>query len=101
MSIVTTGIKNAPMACRLEIRTFVQDKDVFNLYVLAIDKMFRIDQTDPSSWFQLAGIHGRYVSQHASSTFHSPQGQALSALEQCGREGQLRRILLPLVCPLP
>ena len=62
MSIITTGIKNAPVVCRLELRTFVQDKDVFNLYVLAIDKMQKIDQKDPSSWFQLAGIHGRYVS---------------------------------------
>lgn len=59
--IITTGIKNAPVLCRQELRTFLEDKDVANLYILAMDQMMRIKQDDPSSWFQIAAIHGRYV----------------------------------------
>ncbi|KAF8523809.1 hypothetical protein JB92DRAFT_1518313 [Gautieria morchelliformis] len=57
--ILTTGIQNAPVVCRLELRTFLQDQDVTNLYILATDQMMRIKQDDLSSWFQLAAIHGR------------------------------------------
>ena len=59
--IITTGIQNSPVVSRLELRTFLQDKDVTNLYVLATDQMMRIPQDDLSSWFQIAAIHGRCV----------------------------------------
>lgn len=59
--IITTGIQNSPVVSRLELRTFLQDKEVTNLYVLATDQMMRIPQDDLSSWFQIAAIHGRCV----------------------------------------
>lgn len=59
--ILTTGIKDSPVVCRLELRTFLEDKDVANLYILATNQMMLIQQDDPSSWFQLAAIHGRCV----------------------------------------
>jgi hypothetical protein len=59
--IITTGIHDAPILCRLELCTFLEDQDVTNLYILATDQMMRIKQDDLTSWFQLAAIHGRCV----------------------------------------
>ena len=59
--IITTGIQKGPVVSRVELRTFFQDKDLTNLYVLATDQMMRIPQDDLTSWFQIAAIHGRYV----------------------------------------
>ena len=37
----------------------MQDQDLMNLYILAVERFQKIDQKDPLSWFQIAGIHGR------------------------------------------
>ncbi|KAL9079513.1 MAG: hypothetical protein Q9157_001625 [Trypethelium eluteriae] len=43
---------------RLEIRQLQQDVDQFNLYLLGLQKMQAVNQSDPMSWYQIAGIHG-------------------------------------------
>lgn len=66
MTILTTGIRanNAPLVARQELRTFLKDVDLMNLYLLALKRMQDTNQNDLQSWFQVAGIHGRSVSFH-------------------------------------
>jgi tyrosinase len=59
MTILTTGVKGGPLRARQEIRTMMQDQDLFTLYILAVDRFQKVDQADLLSWFQIAGIHGR------------------------------------------
>jgi tyrosinase len=59
MTILTTGVQGGPLVARQEIRTMMQDQDLFTLYLLAVDRFQRVDQADLLSWFQIAGIHGR------------------------------------------
>ena len=61
MSIITTGVQGGSLATRQEIRTMMQDQELFTLYLLALERMQKVDESDPSSWFQIAGIHGRPV----------------------------------------
>ncbi|KIJ47996.1 hypothetical protein M422DRAFT_66385 [Sphaerobolus stellatus SS14] len=56
--IITTGIEG-PVISRQELRTFLKDKELTNLYILAMDRMMRIPQEDVKSWFQIGAIHGR------------------------------------------
>ncbi|KIJ53633.1 hypothetical protein M422DRAFT_222298 [Sphaerobolus stellatus SS14] len=58
--IITKGIpQDEPLASRLEIRTFLKDEDLTNLFLLALERMMKVPQDDLRSWFQLAAIHGR------------------------------------------
>jgi tyrosinase len=59
MTIITTGVQGVPLFARQEIRTMMQDQDLFTLYILAVDRFQRVDQADLLSWFQISGIHGR------------------------------------------
>jgi tyrosinase len=61
MPVITTGVPHGRTVSRLELRNFLKDKDLTNLYLLAMDRMQRKDQNSPTSWYQLASIHGRYV----------------------------------------
>jgi hypothetical protein len=62
MTIITQGVTNPPtLVARQEIRTFAQDKELMELYLLALERFQKADQNDPLSWYQVAGIHGRYV----------------------------------------
>jgi len=69
--VITTGAPG-PVVCRQELRTFLKDKDLTNLFLLALDDMMGVDQADPNSWFQVGAIHGRY--------FYSPISAALSQI---------------------
>ncbi|KAF8518998.1 hypothetical protein BU17DRAFT_90486 [Hysterangium stoloniferum] len=57
--IITTGIPDGPVVSRQEIRVFLKDKDLTNIFVLAMERMMKVPQTDPSSWYQVGSIHGR------------------------------------------
>jgi hypothetical protein len=62
MTVITTGVpKPAPLAARQEIRTLFQDKELRDLYLQGLERFQSIDKEDPLSYFQIAGIHGRYV----------------------------------------
>ncbi|KAG8825286.1 hypothetical protein FRC17_008757 [Serendipita sp. 399] len=59
--IATTGVTsnpNKPVA-RQEIRTFAKDKELWDLYLLGLERFQAVDQEEPLSYFQIAGIHGR------------------------------------------
>lgn len=53
-----TGVQGTPYP-RLEIRTLEQNSDLFNLYLLGLERFQATDQEDMLSYFQVAGIHGR------------------------------------------
>lgn len=44
---------------RLEIDEFVLDRDVLNIFLLALINLQGRNYDDPWSWFQIAGIHGQ------------------------------------------
>jgi len=44
---------------RKEIREFIKDVDVFNLYILANAELQKTGQDAVASWFQIGGIHGK------------------------------------------
>lgn len=41
---------------RLEIRQLQQNTDQWNLYLLGLKKMQAVNQSDPLSWYQIAGM---------------------------------------------
>jgi len=44
---------------RLEIRQLQQNADQWNLYLLALDRLQNVNQSELLSWYQISGIHGR------------------------------------------
>jgi tyrosinase len=61
MTILTSGVvgPGAKTGVRKEIRTFAQDKEMMELYILGLERLQSVDQKDPLSWFQIASIYGR------------------------------------------
>ncbi|KAG8819755.1 hypothetical protein FRC17_010343 [Serendipita sp. 399] len=59
--IATTGVTSNPNnpVARQEIRTFAKDKELWDLYLLGLERFQAVNQDDPLSYFQIAGIHGR------------------------------------------
>jgi hypothetical protein len=49
------GLQSGKIEPRLEIDEFILDKDVLNLFLLAIIELQSKDYTDSWSWFQIAG----------------------------------------------
>jgi hypothetical protein len=49
------GLKSDKIEPRLEIDEFVLDKDVLNLFLLALLELQQKSYEDPWSWFQIAG----------------------------------------------
>ncbi len=58
-TVAITGIKLAGVFPRLEIRQLEADEDQWNLFLLAMRHFQQTDQTDITSYYQIAGIHGR------------------------------------------
>ncbi|RVD89014.1 uncharacterized protein DFL_000038 [Arthrobotrys flagrans] len=65
-TIIVTGPQGAnpsarQVAVRKEIRTLInnQDRSEFHLLLLALRRMQNMPTTDPMSYYQIAGIHGR------------------------------------------
>lgn len=52
--IATTGVSGAT-APRLEIRTMAKNTALWNLYLLAMQKFQAMPQSDPMSYYQIAG----------------------------------------------
>ncbi|EPS39079.1 hypothetical protein H072_7156 [Dactylellina haptotyla CBS 200.50] len=64
---------------RQEIRALYADQGgrIFDLYLLALERMQAKSRTDPNSWYQLAGIHGRpYLAWHSRTSGDSRYRQA-------------------------
>lgn len=53
-----TGVGGPPQM-RLEIRTMEQNPDLFNLFLLGLERFQATDQNNMLSYYQVAGIHGR------------------------------------------
>ncbi|KAG8808043.1 hypothetical protein FRC17_004155, partial [Serendipita sp. 399] len=59
--VATTGVPApASLQPRQEIRTFAQDRELMELYLQGLQRFQAVDQQNPLSWFQIAGIHGRH-----------------------------------------
>lgn len=69
--ILTTGVQGGDLVARQEIRTFAKDRDLMDLFILALQRFQSVDQKSPHSWFQIAGIHGRFVVTSSHFTFYS------------------------------
>lgn len=53
------GVAGASIHPRLEIRQLEQNADQWNVYLLGLIRFQQMNQTDPLSYYQIAGIHGR------------------------------------------
>lgn len=53
-----TGIQDGNIVPRLEIDEFALDRDMTNLFLLALESLQVKDPRDPWSWFQIAGQSG-------------------------------------------
>lgn len=61
-SFAVTGIPpkgTGPLPKRLEIRQLQQNTTQWNLYLLALNQFVNTDQSTKTSYYQIAGIHGR------------------------------------------
>ncbi|KAK0632863.1 hypothetical protein B0T14DRAFT_560507 [Immersiella caudata] len=56
--LVVTGQAAEGLLLRQEIRELEQDPDVWTLYILGLSLMQYTDQSSPTSWYGLTGIHG-------------------------------------------
>lgn len=56
---VKEGIVGNAVPIRTEIREFILNKDMLNIYLLGLERMQALPKTDRLSWYQIAGIHGR------------------------------------------
>ncbi|TFY66267.1 hypothetical protein EVG20_g4820 [Dentipellis fragilis] len=52
---------------RIEINKFVEIEDQFSLYIRALQAIYNVDESEPTSFFQIGGIHGLpYISWNGS-----------------------------------
>jgi len=59
-TIATTGVTGNGVQVRMELRTMQQQfPDMFNLYLLGLQDFKNVAQTDPLSYYEIGGIHGR------------------------------------------
>ncbi|KAI9660764.1 MAG: hypothetical protein M1831_003456 [Alyxoria varia] len=56
-SIAVTGAGSG-VEPRLELRTLAADKDAWNVFLLAMQRLMKRDHRQDDSWFAIAGIHG-------------------------------------------
>jgi hypothetical protein len=52
------GIQDGAVRVRQEIQEFVSDPDMLNVFLLGLEHMQGINQSDFLSYYQIAGIHG-------------------------------------------
>ena len=55
---IVTGAIQGGVQPRLEIAQLRQDKDQWNIYLLALHSFMNMNSTDPMSYYQISGIHG-------------------------------------------
>ena len=51
------GLQDGNVQSRLEIDEFVLDRDVLNLFLIALINLQQKDYRDPWSWFQISGTN--------------------------------------------
>ncbi|KAK4170278.1 hypothetical protein QBC43DRAFT_348716 [Cladorrhinum sp. PSN259] len=56
--VVVRGDGRADIQLRQEVRQLEQDQELWTLYILALSMMQFTDQSEPTSWYGIAGIHG-------------------------------------------
>lgn len=55
-TIAVTGVQNNGVQVRMELRTMKQQyPDMFNLYLLGLREFMNVAQSDPLSYYQIAG----------------------------------------------
>ena len=47
-----------PVVVRMEINDMYNDKPLFNLYILALDRMMKVPKDQRTSYYAISGIHG-------------------------------------------
>jgi len=57
--VISKGADDGTAYPRLEIRELQKNEDQFNLYLLALESFMAKPKTDPRSYYQISGIHGR------------------------------------------
>lgn len=57
--VTVTGATEGGVQSRLEIHELMQDADAWNIYLLAMQAFQSMDPSDPLSWYQIGGIHGK------------------------------------------
>ncbi|KAI5244883.1 Di-copper centre-containing protein [Aureobasidium subglaciale] len=58
--IAVTGVTGNGVQPRMELRTMQQQyPDMFNVFLLGLRSFMQMSQSDPLSYYQIAGIHGR------------------------------------------
>lgn len=58
-TVAITGINTFGVQQRLEIRQLEENTDQWNIFLLGLRKFHDNDQSDLTSYYQIAGIHGR------------------------------------------
>lgn len=58
-TVAITGIQGFGVQTRLEIRRLEQNVDQWNIFLLGLVRFQATDQSDLTSYYQIAGIHGR------------------------------------------
>ncbi|OJD37056.1 tyrosinase [Diplodia corticola] len=58
-ALAVTGMDHDTVQPRLEIRDLAKNEFQWNLFLLAMQKFQQTDQADRSSWYSVAGIHGK------------------------------------------
>lgn len=58
-TVAITGIKSYGIQPRLEIRQLEAQSDQWNIFLLGLDRFQQTDQNNLTSYYQIAGIHGR------------------------------------------
>lgn len=53
------GVSGSQMPVRQDFRVLAQDPTMLNLYLLALERFQQTPQESMTSWYQIAGIHGR------------------------------------------
>ncbi|GAM89530.1 hypothetical protein ANO11243_075690 [Dothideomycetidae sp. 11243] len=71
-----TGVVNNGVQQRLELQVMqTQNPDQFNLYLLGLREFMAMDQNNPISYYQIAGIHGRpYIAWDGWTSAAGPGG---------------------------
>lgn len=92
-TFVVTGIQNAGVQPRLEIRELEQDADAWNLYLLGMRRFQATDQTDKFSYYRLCGTHCHNSLSYALLTDH------LQASMECHTKPGIKSSLLEIPKP--
>ncbi|KAL0254953.1 hypothetical protein SLS55_009477 [Diplodia seriata] len=58
-SLAVTGIDHDEVQPRLEIRDLAKNEFQWNLFLLAMQRFQQTDQDERTSWYSVAGIHGK------------------------------------------